>query len=73
MKTVRIEKVTYEILERAQRTKKVNRVEFSFTIEGKEHKVKTTNLNDYAFRIDLPFSERQVGYSMILPKIRTES
>lgn len=56
MKNVKIDKIDYKVIERAPRTKKIIKVEFSFTMDGKVFKSLTPKLNKESFKVVVPFT-----------------
>ena len=55
MKIVTIEKLSYKVLELTPRSKKVKKVEFTFTIEGKEYKECSNDLSKNSLNVTIPF------------------
>ena len=63
MKKVKIEKLSYKVLELTPRSKKVKKVEFTFTIEGKEYKECSDDLSkEWTLFVFIPFVYDSINY-----------
>jgi len=64
MKKVIIKKITTKVIERAKRTKKINTIEFTFLYnDGNNVRSTAINLNKYAFKLSIPFSNYEISLS----------